>query len=300
MRGDVVAGDLLAWVDAACGQSFWRELAPDMTLDGPPAAPLIPMDGAKRDQLWNDLLTNGYFQLEPLLPKDQVQRMARALLRLREADIPMVFLYVWDEPWHLSAQLGGVLAALLGPDFRSLPDFWAWCIDPRKQEKGWHPHRDLGCASLLPNGQPISLSLWVPLTDATTENGCMYVLPACRDRHYLAREDKNDVADVQEIRALPARAGSVLGWTQALLHWGSRASERAHTPRMSFSIEYQRGDHTGFNAPLLDPSAPPPFERRLGLIGKQILQYRHMYTLGPGFDDVARELVARFPPGQGA
>jgi hypothetical protein len=225
--------------------------------------------------------------------------MARALLRLRDADIPMVFLYVWDEPWHLSAQVGEVLAAVLGPDYRVLPDFWAWCIDPRKQEKGWHPHRDMGgFASLLPNGQPISLSLWVPLTDASPENGCMYVLPACRDPHYQARVSRNDVVDVQEVRALPARAGSVLGWTQALLHWGSRASERGHAPRISFSIEYQRGDHDAFNTPLLDPAAPPPFERRLGLIGKQILQYHHMYTLGPGFDDVARELIARF--GEGA
>src|SRR5688572_33444926 len=83
MRG-AVAEDLRAWVDRACERSFWRELDPEMTLDGPPAAPVAPVDDGKRHELWNELLTQGYFQLEPLLPPAQVQRMARALLRSEE------------------------------------------------------------------------------------------------------------------------------------------------------------------------------------------------------------------------
>ena len=297
-----LAHDLATWVDDVGDRAYWRALAPDLAIEGPPAAPVVAVDAAARDALWNALLTEGWFQLEPVLPAAAVERLAAVMLRLRARHVPPVFAYVYDEPWHLSAWLGELLAAVLGPGFRVLPDFWAWCLDPAQREKGWHPHRDMGFASLLPNGQPISLSLWVPLTDATPDNGCMYVLPASRDRHYLARENVNDVADVQEVRALPARAGSVLGWTQALLHWGSRASERARGPRVIFSIEYQRGDRPPFNTPLLDPAGPPSFERRLGLVGKQILQYRHMYTLGPGFDEVARLLVERFgvPAGEGA
>jgi hypothetical protein len=299
MDGDP-AHDLDGWVDAVCDRRFWQQLAPELPIEGPPAAPLVAVDDARRDALWNALLTDGWFQLDPVLPAGEVERLARAMLRLRDDAIPVVFAFVYDDPWQLSAQLGEVLAAILGPGFRVLPDFWAWCLDPAQRDKGWHPHRDMGFSSLLPNRQPISLSLWVPLTDATPDNGCIYVLPACRDRHYLARENRNDVVDVQEIRALPAAAGSVLGWTQALLHWGSRAGERARAPRVSFSIEYQRGDGAPFNRPLLAPWPAPSFERRLGLIGKQILQYRHMYALGPGLDEVARRLVARFPPAEAA
>src|SRR5687767_13923209 len=148
----MIMRELVDWVDAACRPDFRRALEPAMTLAGPPAASLVAIDDARRDALWNDLLTDGYFQLEPVLPAAQVERMARALLRLRDAAIPEVFLYVFDEPWHLSAQLGDLLAAVLGTGFRALPEFWAWCIEPRRNEKGWHPHRDLGFTSLRPNG----------------------------------------------------------------------------------------------------------------------------------------------------
>ena len=39
-------------------------------------------------------------------------------------------------------------------------------------------------------------------------------------------------------RALPAAAGSVLGWTSKLLHWGAMADAHA-PPRISISFEYQ-------------------------------------------------------------
>jgi len=137
----------------------------------------------------------------------------------------------------------------------------------------------------------------VPLTEATPFNGCMYVLPAERDPHYAARVKKYDIAAPQNIRALPAAPGSVLGWTQGLLHWSGRSSRRASEPRLSFSIEYQRGDEPAFNEPVLDPRVLPPFERRLGLIGKQILQYQHMLNDETGFERVGELLRERFPLG---
>jgi hypothetical protein len=79
--------------------------------------------------------------------------------------------------------------------------------------------------------------------------------------------------NIQGIRALPAGAGSNLGWRQNLLHWGGKSCERALEPRISLGFEFQRGDTRPYNDPLLDPLAIPGFEQRLGLIGKQILQY---------------------------
>jgi hypothetical protein len=292
---DDVRSAMEAWFEEACQRRFWTELNPELKLESEQVGPLFTVDDDQRGELWNDLLTDGYFEMPPTLPADQVARMAQAMLRLDAEEIPMVFAYVYDDFWNLSGHISGLLGALLGPDFRMLPDFWGWCIHPKKLEKGWHPHRDKGFETLLPNGLPRSLSIWIPLTDATTRNGCIYLLPACRDAHYLRREGGNDVIEVQEIRALPARAGSILGWNQCVLHWGSRSSERAENPRVSFSIEYQRAEGEPLNQPLLDPAKPPTFEQRLALIGKQILQYVHMYDVGPEFRELARRLMERFP-----
>jgi len=290
-----VHADLESWLADASTLRFWVELNPDLKVGRPQVAPLFEVDDGWRQELWSDLLTEGYFHLGPRLPAEHIARMAAALLRLRERHIPPVFMYVYDDFYNLYGYLHALLAALLGPGFRVLPDLWAWCVEPGPTQKGWSPHRDRDYNSLGPSGQPRSLSIWVPLTEATTWNGCMYVLPALRDPHYIARVKKYDVTNLQDIRALPAEPGSVLGWTQGLLHWSGRSSTRARAPRLSFSIEFQRGDAPPFNAPLLDPLELPPFERRLGLIGKQIQQYRHMYEVGTGFDRVADRLVERFP-----
>ena len=287
--------DLESWLVEASARRFWAELNPELKIGEAQVEPLFEVDDAWRLELWSDLRTEGYFHLGPRLPPAHVARMAAALLRLRQANIPPVFMYVYDDLYNLHGYLRGFLAALLGEGFRVLPDLWAWCVEPGPMERGWRPHRDRDFDCLRPNGQPKSISIWVPLTEATPWNGCMYVMPAAKDPHYKARVKKYDVATLQDIRALPAEPGSVLGWTQALLHWSGRSSSRAKEPRLSFSIEYQRGDEPAFNEPLLDPLVLPPFERRLGLIGKQIHQYRHMYRVGEAFERVGELLRERFP-----
>jgi phytanoyl-CoA dioxygenase PhyH len=287
--------DLESWLAEATSREFWTRLNPELKLGQDQVAPLFEVDDAWRQELWSELLTEGYFHLGPRLPADHVARMAAAVRRLHAERIPPVFMYVYDDCYNLHGYLGAFLRALLGPGFRVLPDLWAWHVEPGPTSKGWRPHRDRDYSALRPNGLPKSLSIWVPLTDATTWNGCMYVMPASRDHNFKAKIKKYDVPNLQDIRALPAPAGSVLGWNQALLHWSGRSSSRATEPRLSFSIEYQRGDEPPFNEPLLDPAVLPPFDRRLGLIGKQMLQYRHMYHVGPGFERVAEKLVAKYP-----
>src|SRR5262249_2352546 len=104
----------------------------------------------------------------------------------------------------------------------------------------------------------------------------------------------------QDIRALPATAGSVFAWNQALLHWGSRASRLGREPRVSVAFEFQRGDQPAIEQPLLDPLCAPTFEERIGLIAKLMLQYNHMHKLSPELTELARVLSARFPLGLAA
>jgi hypothetical protein len=169
-----------------------------------------------------------------------------------------------------------VIGHFLGADYKMLPDFWAWHVDPRKAESGWGPHVDrLRHNPLAPDGTPLSLTCWIPLSNADPLNSCMYVVPAFLDPFYRRHMERQANPRPETIRALPAKPGDYLIWNQAVLHWGSPSSEFAESPRMSMAIEFQRGDISPFNAPLLDRI--PNFERRLNLLAKQILQYRHMY-----------------------
>ncbi|PNH04087.1 hypothetical protein TSOC_009776 [Tetrabaena socialis] len=69
--------------------------------------------------------------------------------------------------------------------------------------RGWPPHRDRPTMPLLPPDRlPPYLTLWVALTPATPDNGCIHVLPADLDPLYdsplAATAVQHDVPAVQE------------------------------------------------------------------------------------------------------
>lgn len=277
--------------------SFWLTLVPSLAIGNLSVTDTVCINDSDVSNAVRVLRHEGYFQTDGILPLQLIERMAKAVVTLTENACPPVFLAVYDEFWSVPSMLSPLLRHALGDSFRQLPDFWTWHIDPQTESAGWRPHRDKGFGSLLPDGRPKSLTIWIPLTDATTLNGCIYLVPAHLDppEKYIGREDKRIPENMQDIRALPINAGGVLGWNQAVLHWGSRSSRRAEAPRISYACEYQRGDVPAYNRPLLDPLVPPTFEQRLALVGKQILQYRHMYGLSDSIAEVAQRLVSLAP-----
>jgi len=76
-----------------------------------------------------------------------------------------------------------------------------------------------------------------------------------------------------------------------VLHWGGEASRFAAHPRISMALEFQTGERAPFNTPLIEPFTNLDFESRLKLVGKQILQYKHMYPLAARFELLARRLL---------
>ena len=145
---------------------------------------------------------------------------------------------------------------------------------------------------MAPDGAPLSLTMWIPLSEANPLNGCMYIIPADRDPCYnTAEEHTPPRAEPYDIRALPAKPGEFLCWNQAVMHWGAHSSKRAPKARMSMALEFQRGDIPAFNNPLLDPNTEIPFARRLKLVAKQILQYKHMYALSPEMQKMAQKIL---------
>jgi len=279
--------------------TFWRELRPTLSIEG--AAEVDGFQFGDVAKLMEQLRFEGYVNVAGVVPEKLVIAMRECIALLHERKIPLAFAFVYDEAWQVFKGLTSFMEAALGNGYRALPDFWVWHVVPSESAHGWTPHRDRVQPTLDRNNSPHSLTVWVPFTDATPLNGCIYMLPAHLDDRFKQRnwdgEGNNHVQAPQNIRALPATAGSVLAWNQAVLHWGGRASRLAEGPRSSAALEFQRGDKAPFNRPLLDPKRMPSFQQRLGLVGKQVIQYQHMYPLTPDIAAIAEALRTKFMPG---
>lgn len=261
---------------------FWRAEFPHLGINGALASEKIvaPYGGPVIGSVHEQVMREGYFQCNDPELAQTAELLGNAAKRMVALGIPPAFLFLFDEPWQCFHRQHALLGALLD-DYLILPDFWVWHVDPVAQESGWRPHRDKGRIGLAADGSPLGMTLWIPLSEATPLNGCMYILPADRDPAYNTPEESNVPQNVSAIRALPAVPGDVLGWNPAVLHWGSQSVPRAPGPRISMALEFQRSDIAPYNRPLLPQFCNLPFPVRLALVAKQVLQYRHMYQLTP-------------------
>jgi len=272
----------------------WLARAPGLHIGGdavrkalrafrPTNSQAVDLDGRMRH--------DGYFQIAHDFGLD-LPMMADTVRRFSAEGIPPVFCFLFDEFWAPFHALDAMYGGLLGP-YGMLPDFWIWNVDPAKGEAGWKPHRDRGRLALRPDGRPLTLTTWIPLSEATPLNSCMYVVPAHADPTYATPHENEYRFELPAIRALPAKPGEILVWNQAVVHWGSRTSRRATESRISMAFEFQASDSKPFNTPVLPRGKWVPFDVRLGLIAKQVLQYRHMYKVDAQIERVAAELVGQ-------
>jgi hypothetical protein len=272
-------------------KNFWERMAPDLHVQNDDVysnSPKISINPALITDANDRILTEGYFDILEPNHNFNMTAMADVIKSLVIQDVPPVFAFVYDEFWSLFHFLHPLVGQIIGQDYFRLPDFWAWHIDPKTSESGFKPHRDKGPRALFEDGTPKSLTVWIPLTDANPLNGCMYIVPANLDPLY-----KNPVpgplsVDLQNIRALPGKAGSLFIWNQAVLHWGARSSSRAEGPRISIAMEFQSSSVPVMNSPISRPSENLSLKMRLKLISKQILQYQHMYTITPAIEKWAQ------------
>jgi hypothetical protein len=272
---------------------FWRAFAPGLHVEDPrsvQALEAITPGPADMDAIRALVRHEGYFHASDIAWPVDVALMAETVRALDRAGLPPVFAFVYDEFWLPFYRLSPIYAGLLG-DYMALPDFWVWNVDPARGDAGWRPHRDKGRSALFADGTPKSITTWIPLSRATPLNGCMYIVPATQDPTYNTPDEKDWRFDYAGIRALPAEAGDVFMWNQAVLHWGSRTSPRGGDSRVSMAFEFQRADVAPMNEPLLAPMAFHPFIVRLRMIAKQVLQYRHMYKVDPVIERVSMQML---------
>jgi hypothetical protein len=282
--------------------AIWRAIAPRLHVETErpePCGDPLAIDPRVARDASGSIVREGYFQLDPPAWHLPIAAMADAIRALEQRSLPAAMAFHYDEFWLLFVAMRRLIAAILGADYAMLPAFWAWHVDPAAGGGGWAPHRDKGHVAMFSDNTPKALTIWVPLTDATPLNGCIYVVPADRDPTYNTEAEQDLRFQLSDIRALPARAGAVLGWTQALIHWGARsappAAGRPATPRISVACEFQRADVAPFTEPLLDAARVPDFACRQGLIGAMLLRYRHMHALTPDLAGLAEHLCESAP-----
>lgn len=215
------------------------------------------------------LLDQGYFEIPPCIPPALVERGRRDV----EADADTLAAFKEDAMWEILDATLPFAREALGGEVAILPSFWAWRIAPG--DKGWRPHRDDIERARDANGELTMLTLWVPLTDATPRNGCIHCVPAYWDYAYRNPNANNVIFDEQYIRAVPAAAGSILGWSHALLHWGGACAPDA-PPRVATSYEVIRADLTDL-MPLSYPAGwRPDAAERVALIAEMREKYAHL------------------------
>jgi len=226
----------------------------------------------------DELAAQGFFERAAAIDPALVARARAAVIAAHARSVPTVTAFLDDALWELREQLLPIARDAVGGDVVSMPAYWAWHVGPGAT--GWPPHRDRHTLFRAEDGTLACVTLWVALTDATPANGCMYCVPSYWDFEYERADPGVVVANEQHLRALPAAAGTVLGWTHSLLHWGGACGPDA-APRISASYEMVRTD-VAAEAGIVGVRGAgiPPREERAAIVDAQIAQYRHFTEPG--------------------
>jgi hypothetical protein len=262
--------------------AFWRGLNPQLTItERPLSVGIDPLrvDAAVAARAARQIVDEGYFHAPSVIPPARLAALRVGAERVVAAGLPSGFTCVYDEFYQAFHGLEALFAPLLGERYLMvLQGLWTYVVpagDPAyRQWTTVAPHRDtLGPdPRVVARGTPSIINVWIPLTDVSTIDSCVYAVPAPGDPDYYSpdRRVRPERFRLQDIRALPAAAGSVLGWSTHLVHWGSRSSAFAAGPRIAITVYFQRRDAARLHPATVELDAPIPFDARLSWIGASL------------------------------
>lgn len=274
--------DLQNKLENALHPNYWQTLNPTMTVCGSEPVETIESfdpDPSRVEQPLRTFSAFGYFQIPPTVDAVAVEKMRRCFETTESAGWPPVFVFVYDEFWRVyrGPLLVKFLKGALGEEYGQLPYLWGHHVPANS--RGWRPHVD-GPTEVK------KLTVWLALSDATLENGCMYVVPRNSETEKMSDQFFSENALewgearklLQNVKALPAAAGSYLGWGPYVIHWGATSGPMAGD-RISISAEFSSRPPSEPLADQLslidaDPTAPLPlFSKRLQFIAQAIKDY---------------------------
>ena len=288
--------DAVRRAELAASANYWRELAPDLTI-GADAGAIDAAGAADAGRATTHFQDDGYFQLPPFLPAGTLASLNRAVDVVTAAGWPAVFAWIYDGPWICSRlpAIRRIVESSLGAGYLQLPHVWVHVVPSVDGASGWRPHFD--------GPESDRVSVWVALTDATTENGCMHVVPrralpsAFRgDWHAGKTVSVLDAARaLHASRPLPTLAGGAIGWTFDVLHWGGSCVTTGGS-RRALSMEFVQAAESARDANenvLAIDGSLPTFEQRVDMIAEAIATYELFEPVVSRHRPVADELRAR-------
>ena len=282
--------------ELATDRQFWLHLNPQLKITEKGS-----LSNPSRFNLSSDLakLTNenlndeGYFKIEKAVAQADLAAMVQAVEKIRDDQWPVTFSFVYDEFWLKFQELSAVLSLILGPDYKMMPTLYTFCVAPGGAGAGFLPHRDRSRRKLLrPDGKTVAMNIWISLTDASPDTGRVYILPVQYDPNFPNNLTTCGVTNYQDIRAIPTKAGDILGWNEGVYHWGGRSSKHGTYSRISIAASFQRGDSVSLETPLLVPNRLPTLKQRLSIIAAQLLRYQAQAALSPAVRQLAVDLQA--------
>lgn len=207
---------------------FWSALCPFLTISVcvedklSPADPAIACRGDNPAVLGDLLKSRGYFRLsaaEMGIHPSITDALALGARRLVAHGFNASFLMIYDESWKVGNTISSFLCPASGNV--AIGDWYVFHVDP-SVEDGYTPgppHRDrptadlssfrsTGGASGALGGAPLYCSVWLALTDANTDNSCLYVLPSPDDPgYYVGGDSLPPVSCLQAIVSQPLPSG---------------------------------------------------------------------------------------------
>jgi hypothetical protein len=220
---------------------------------------------------------HGFFEAPRVVAVGDLARLNRAVDAVAGDGWPPVFAWVYDE-LSMPAALGRRRRDPHCAARARLPSDPAH-LDAHRRARRWC----VGVAAALRRQGARRVSLWIALTDATTSHGCLHLVPRRRVPAAFARDwtvcPEVAIADAVEalhaVRWLPVAAGSILGWSFDVLHWGGTCTS-VETPRRALSLEFIASDEPprSDELPLVDVTGPlPSLPQRLSMIATAVCAY---------------------------
>ena len=263
---------------------YWRRINPTVSISEYPFRGLensqtVSPEVFESQAAW--LREEGYFQTDPMVPAAMLREMVECIDVVRKAGFPPLFALVYDAFHVAFRHFHPIIKNIIGETYYIIPNYWVYYIEPSDAGKGFEPHRDAEYPDTIDaSGMPTVITLWVAVTDATPLNSCIYLVPSNRDPDYAGAvgglRTKATRFALEDVRALPTKAGTLSCWDQYVYHWGSRSSKRAGPPRVSYAVYCQRGDMPPVDDALIDLQSPLDFKTRLGLIFRGIHRYSYL------------------------
>jgi ectoine hydroxylase-related dioxygenase (phytanoyl-CoA dioxygenase family) len=294
--------DLDERIESALSVDYWTSLVPGLAVDGPPAADLSlvgALDPHARREVMRRFETERYLRLPQLLPHSLTTRLHDGVEAVLNADWPAVFAWMFDDFWRVprATTLVDLISSILGEGYRQTPYVWTNMVSGQRGAGGWLPHMD--------NPEPPDrVTMWIPLSDATLDTGCISLIPPSAIPASLQAEwhDRQsfDVREMKHLlqasRSIASTPGDVLAWDARVIHWGA-ARQASGRPRISLSMEFitARSDAPVLQQSLsmVPDSALPSHTERLRLIADAIVLFNRRELRTSKYEGLARRILER-------